>query len=163
MERAPFLRPFEQERRDRVVEQLVRRRHRPDDVVVDLPVLDRLEDRLARLAKAPFAPADQQGALRVRMQLAHLAEKLAARGAVERLSCEHERDRLVRGVEIRDTASRLQSRGDALDTVVPRVPVEQLALDGRQVGRVAVDGEDDRCAHRPYPTIAYDSATSAVR
>ena len=40
------------------------------------------------------------------MQLPHLAEQLAARGAVERLSCEHERDRLVRGVELRKAASR---------------------------------------------------------
>ncbi len=97
------------------------------------------------------------------MQLSHLAEQLAARGAVERLSCEHERDRLVRGVELRKAASRLQSRRDALDAVVPRVPVEQLVLDGRQVGGVAVDGEDGRRAHRRYPSIAYDSATSAVR
>ena len=93
---APLLGPLEQERRDRLVEELVRRRHRPDDVVVDLPVLDRLEDRVAGRAEAPVAPADEQRALRVRVELAHLAEQLAAGRLVELLAREHDRDRFAR-------------------------------------------------------------------
>ena len=97
--RAPLLGPLEQERRDRVVEELVRRRHGPDDVVVDLPVLDRLEDRVAGLAEAPLAPPDEKRALRVRMEPAHLGEELAAARIIDLLPREHDGDVACRSRE----------------------------------------------------------------
>ncbi len=147
--RAPFLGPLVQERRDRVVEELVRRRHRPDDVVVDLPVLDRLEDRVAGLAEAPLAPSDEQRALRVRMELAHLGEQLAASRVAELLSGEHDGDVVAVLAEQREPIARLRGRRRADDVVVPGIPVEELALEPGEAGRVAVDGEDDGVRHGP--------------
>jgi len=49
------------------VELLVRRRRGPDDVVVDASAGDRLEDRVAGGRIAEEAPADEQGALGVRV------------------------------------------------------------------------------------------------
>ena len=58
--RALRLGPLEEHARDRVVEELVRRRRRPEHVMVDPPPGDRVEDRLAGRRIAPVAPCDQQ-------------------------------------------------------------------------------------------------------
>ena len=144
---APLLRPLEQEGRDGMVEELVRRRDGPHDVVVDLAVLDRLEDRVARGAEPPFAPADEQGALRVRMELPDLAEELAAGAAVQRLAREYDGDGLARRLDLRQVTAGLRGRGDAHDAVVACVPLVELALDRGEIGRIVVDRENDRLAH----------------
>ena len=144
---APLLRPLEQEGRDGMVEELVRRRDGPHDVVVDLAVLDRLEDRVARGAEPPFAPADEQGALRVRMELPDLAEELAAGAIVQRLAREYDGDGLARRLDLRQVTAGLRGRGDAYDAVVACVPLVELALDRGEIGRIVVDRENDRLAH----------------
>ena len=114
-----------------MVEELVRRRDGPHDVVVDLAVLDRLEDRVARGAEPPFAPADEQGALRVRMELPDLAEELAAGATVQRLAREYDGDGLACRLDLRQVTAGLRGRGDAHDAVT-------AMLDRNQYGALAV-------------------------
>ena len=144
---APFLGPLEQERRDRVVEELVRRRHGPDDVVVDLPVLDRLEDRVTGRAEAPLAPAHEQRALGVRMQMSYLGEQFAAGRVVELLSREHEGHGFSLHLELGEPPASVRRRSHADDRVVAGVPAEQLALDRGEGGGIAVDDQDDGVRH----------------
>ena len=118
-----------------MVEELVRRRDGPHDVVVDLAVLDRLEDRVARGAEPPFAPADKQGALRVRMELPDLAEEVAAGAAVQRLAREYDGDGVARRLDLRQVTAGLRGRGDAHDAVVACVPlVEPRSIAARSAG-----------------------------
>ena len=60
--------------------------------MVDATVLDGLEDRVARLAMPPLAPADEQRALRVRMGGPYLAEQVASGAVLEPLAGEDERE-----------------------------------------------------------------------
>ena len=90
--RALRLGPVEQQARDRLVEQLVGGRRRPQHVVVDATLGDRVEDRLAGVRIAPVAPPDQQPALRVRVQPARFVQQLAAGRPVEPMGREHQRD-----------------------------------------------------------------------
>ena len=59
--------------------------------MVDPAVRDRVEDRVARLAIAPFAPPDQQRPPRVRVDSSRLHEK-RVRILAEPVTREHERD-----------------------------------------------------------------------
>ena len=130
-----------------MVEELVRWRDGPHDVVVDLAVLDRLQDRVARGAEPPLAPADEQGALRVRMELPDLAEELAAGATVQRLAREYDGDRLACRLDLRQVTAGLRGRGDAHDAVVACVPLVEFALDRGEIGRIVVDRENHRLAH----------------
>ena len=132
-----------------MVEELVRRRDGPHDVVVDLAVLDRLEDRVAGLAEAPLAPPDEKRALRVRMEPAHLGEELAAARIIDLLPREHDGDVVAALAKLREPIARLRGRRRADDVVVPGIPVEELALDSGEPGRVGVDSEDDGVRHAP--------------
>ena len=100
--RALRIGPVEEHPGDRVVEQLVGRRRRPEHVVVDATLGDRIEDRLARRGVAPLPPPDQETALGVRVEPARLVEQVAARHARQPL----------RGQDQRDVVTR---RGDLLE------------------------------------------------
>jgi len=87
---APILGPVEQEAGNGVVEPLVRRGRRLQHVVVDSPQGHRVEDRLGGWLVRPGAPRHQQAALGMRVELPHPLEQVAAGGAREPLSREHE-------------------------------------------------------------------------
>ena len=144
---ALVLRPLEQEARDRLVEGLVRRLERTDEVVIDMPVDGRLGDRVARGRIAPLPPADEERALRVRMQVPRVGQELRAAPTGQNLRRQHERHRCLVLGERPESRACLLRRGEAHDVVVARVPLEELALDGAQPGCVPVDGEQHGPAH----------------
>jgi len=132
------------------VELLVGRCRGPDDVVVDPSVLDRLEDRVSRLAIAPVTPADEHRPLRVRVRLSHLSEERAVRHPVAR---EDECERLPGRLELRQRPAGRVGRIHADDAIVAGVPVEELAFDVAERDRVGIDGKDDRRAHSPVIVV----------
>jgi hypothetical protein len=134
------VRPLQQEGRDRLVEELVRRARGPDHVVLDLPPRHRLEDRLAGAAVAPAAPVDQQPALGVRVQGTDLAQQLRPGRLPEPLRRKHQGDVLAGGGERLQLRRRLLRRGEADDAVAARVAVDQLTLDLAERTLVFVDG-----------------------
>jgi hypothetical protein len=135
------------------MELLVRWSRGPDDVVVDPPVLDRVEDRVTRLAIAPFAPADDHRALRVRVGSSHLCEERAARFLAESLTREDECERLAGRLEFREVSPCPVGRPHADHAIVALVPVDELSLDGAESHRIGIDGKDDRRAHRPLIVV----------
>ncbi len=99
--------PVEEHPGDRVMEELIRRRGRPEHVVVDAALGDRIEDRLTRRGVAPLPPSDEQAALRVRVEPTRLVEQLAARHACQPLRRQDQRNVVTRG-------------GDLLESLVAR-------------------------------------------
>ena len=139
--------PLEQEARDRLVEGLVRRLERADEVVIDVSVDGRLGDRIARGRLAPLPPADQKRALRVRVHVPRIGQELRAGPTGQNRRREHERDRCPVLGERTEPGTCLRRGGEAHDLVVAGVPLEELALDGAQACCVPVDGEQHGAAH----------------
>ena len=158
---ALVLGPLEQEARDRLVEGLVRRLERADEVVIDVSVDGRLGDRVARGRVAPLPPADQKRALRVRMQVPRIGQELRAGPTGQNRRREHERDRCPVLGERPEPGPCLLRGGEAHDLVVARVPLEELALDGAQACCVPVDGEQHGPAHGSGCYWRGDAARSA--
>jgi hypothetical protein len=132
-----------------VVEHLVRRRRRLEDVGVDPPKGHRVRDRRGRGLMPPRTPGHEQAPLGVRVEQAHAPEQLAARRPGERLSREHEGD-LFPGVrELREASERLVrwARGD--DPVAASIAVAQLPVDVAHGASVVVDGYEHGGGHAP--------------
>ena len=139
--------PLEQQAGDGVVEELVGRGRRPEDVVVDTPLGDRVEDGLAGGRITPLTPRDEQAAPRVRMEPAHLVEQIAAGLPVEPLRREHQGD-VVAGFRQRlQTGERITRGTQAHDLVVAAVALGQLALDVAQPFGFVVDRDQRRRGH----------------
>ena len=113
-------------------------------VVVEVPDRHRVADRGRGVGVAPVAEVDEQAALGLRVQLAHLVEQLGAGRALHPLRGEHHRQGLVLGAPRLDARPGVGGRGGAHDAVVPAVAPAQLAADVRQRAGVGIDDEDDR-------------------
>ncbi len=117
------VRPVQQEARHRGVEELIGRRRRPDQVVID-PAMG---DGLARREVSLLAPPDEQHVLRMRMDAPHLTQQLGAGSAREPLPARI-RATLLGGGEVLEVGqSHIRAHTD--DAVVARVTVTQLMLD----------------------------------
>ena len=119
----------------------------PDDVVVDVPLHGRLGDRVAHGRLAPVAPADQEGALRVGVQAPRVGVERRAGAAGQHRRREDERDGRSLLGKLLEARQRLRGGREADDVVVPRVALEQLALDLAQALGVSVDGKEHGPVH----------------
>ena len=156
------LRPLEQEARDRLVESLVRRRERADDVVIDVAVDDRLGDRVARGRVAPLPPADQERALRVRVHVPRIGEECRAGSPGQDRRREHERDRcpvlgerLESGTRLRrgarGTRPRSRARNARAARARPRAgPLRPRRRRTARAGAWPADATQPQGARRPH-------------
>ena len=147
--RAPRLRPLEQQARNGLMEELIRRLRGPEDVVVDPAVGHRVEDRLPRLRVSPPTPGDQQAALGVRVEVTRRIQQLASGHPREPLSRQHQGDVVAGGGNALEAGERLGRRWQGQDAVVAPVAVAQLALDISQSVRILLNSHERRARHAP--------------
>ncbi|HTE59462.1 MAG TPA: hypothetical protein VK631_03875 [Solirubrobacteraceae bacterium] len=129
------------------MKELVRRRRRPEHVVVDATVGNRVEDRLAGRSVPPAAPRDQQPALCVRMKVTRPIQQLAPGHPGEPLSRKNQGDLVAGSRKVLETGKCLVRRSHAHDAVMPRVAVAQRSLDIPQSRRILLNGDKHGASH----------------
>ncbi len=134
------------------MEPLVRHRHRPGHVVIDVPERDRLQDRLRR---RPVSPVDQQQALGRRVVVPDPGQQPGPGHSGHRLGGQHDADLALPVAELSQQADRVIGGSSANDLVVSSVPAAQLAFGHGPLVQIVVDEQQDRDIHALHNPIRY--------
>ena len=129
------------------MEDLIRGRRRPDDIVIDPAMSDRVEDRPTRRSITEGAPVDQQPPLGVRIEVSRRFEQLGSGHSGEPLSGQDQRNLLPGGCQVSQPGPRLLRRLRAPHPIVPRVPVPELLLDTAQGSGIVFHSQQHRTSH----------------
>ena len=134
------------ELRDGPVEQLVGGAPRLEHVAVDATQCHRPEHRIGGLAVGPVAPADQEPAFRVGVDLAHVGQQFGAGRVGEPLVGQDHRDVGVLCPEVVERGDGLVAGAHAQDAVIGPEAAGELAGDPGELILFIVDCEDDGSA-----------------
>ena len=129
------------------MKELIRRPGRPDQIVIDSTMGDRVEDSLARRWITPATPGDDQSAPCVGVKATCLVQELVPSLPAKPLAGKYQGDLLAGCGELLEARERLIRRPQAHDAVMPGVAVTQLSLDVLQSAGVFVDCDKHGARH----------------
>ena len=130
------------------MESLVRHRHRPGHVIIDVTERDGLQDLVRR---RPVAPFDQQQALGRRVIVTDQGQEFGPGYPGHRLAGQHDADLALALAQPGQQADRVVGGSSADDLVIGPVPVTELGFDHAPRVQIVVDDQQDRGIwRRPY-------------